>query len=137
MAKGAVKAAKRMSRDKTGPFRFFDTDKFLAALLTHRNKPDLETSMSSSDIVFGRKIKDLMPINPGQLKVNARRTEHLRQREAVMAKRHITREKELNNHTRELKPNNVGDAVSILNGHGNKPLKWDNTGTTMEVAAFE
>ena len=126
-----------MLRDNTGAFGTLDTDKFLAALLTHRNKPDPETSMSSSDIVFGRKIKDLMPIKPSQLKVDARLTKILRQREAVMAKRHINRGKELDNHTRELKPINVGDTVSIQNGHGNTPLRWDNTGMIVEVAAFD
>ena len=75
-------------------------------------------------------------IKPGQLKVDARWTELLRQREAVMAKRLITHGKELNNHTRELKPLNVGDDVSIQNGHGNKPLRWDNIGTIVEVATF-
>ena len=137
MAEGAVKAAKRMLRDNTGAFGTLNTDKFLAALLTHRNKPDPNTSMSSSDVVFGRKIKDLMPIKPGQLKVNARWTDLLRQREVVMAKRHITSGKELNSHTKELKPLNVGDDVSIQNGHGNKTLRWDNTGTIVEVAAFD
>ena len=117
-------------------FGTLDTDKFLAALLTHRNKPDPKTSMSSSDFLFGRKIKDLMPIKPGQHKVDARWTKLLRQQEAMMAKRHITRGKELDNHTRELKPLNMGDAVSIQNGHGNKPLRWDNTGRIVEVAAL-
>jgi hypothetical protein len=54
-----------------------------------------------------------MQINPGQLKVNARWTKLLRQWKAVMAKRHIAHGKELNNHTRELIPLNVGDTVSI------------------------
>ena len=136
MAEGAIKAAKRMLRENTGAFGTLDTDKFLAALLTHRNKPDPKTSMSSSDVVFGRKIKDLMLIKPGQIKVNARWTKLLRQWEAVMAKRLITHGKELNKHTRELKPLNMGDAVSIQNGHGNKPLRWDNTGRIVEVAAL-
>ena len=40
-----------------------------------------------------------------------------------MAKCHINRGKELNNHTRELKTLNVWDAVSIQNRQGNKPLR--------------
>ena len=107
------------------------TVKFLAALLTHQNKQDPTTSMSSRDVVFGRKIKDLMPIKPGQLKVDIRWTKLLRQWEAAMAKHHITCGKVLNNHTREVKPINMGHAVSIQNGHCNKPLRWDNTGTIM------
>ena len=53
-----------------------------------------------------------------------------------MAKCHINRGKELNNHTRELKTLNVGDAVSIQNGYGNKTLRWDNTGSIVKVGAF-
>ena len=98
MAQGAVEAAKMTLRDNTGAFGTLNTVKFLAALLTHRNKQDPKTSMSSSDIVFGRKIKDLMPIKPGQLKVDTRWIKLLRQRLAVMAKRQITRGKVLNNH---------------------------------------
>ena len=98
-----------------------------------RQGPNLDADLN---LDLGRKITDLMPIKPSQLKVNKRWTKLLRQREAVMAKRHITCVKGLNNHTREVKPINMGHAVSIQNGHGNKPLRWDNTGTTMEVAAF-
>ena len=79
LAEGAVKATKQMLRDNMGAQGTLDTDKFLAALLTHRNKPDPVTSMSSSDVVFGRRIKDLMLIKPGQLSVGTRWAELLRQ----------------------------------------------------------
>ena len=54
-----------------------------------------------------------------------------------MARRHLARGKELNKHTRELAPLKVGDTVSIQNQHGNHKLKWDNTGTIVEVGAFD
>ena len=31
----------------------------------------------------------------------------------------------------------MGGAISIQNEHGNKQLRWDNTGTIVEVAAFD
>ena len=40
LAEGAVKADKRMLRDNTGAQGTLDTDKFIAALLAQRNKPD-------------------------------------------------------------------------------------------------
>ena len=61
-----------MHRDNTGAQGTHDTNKFLAALLAHRNKADPETTMSSSDVIFGRRIKDLMPIRPGRLRVAPR-----------------------------------------------------------------
>ena len=85
LAEGAVKAAKRMLRDNTGTQGTLDPNKFLAALLAHR-KPDPETTISSSDILFWRRIKDLM----------------LKQQEVVITRRHLTGGKELNKHTREL-----------------------------------
>ena len=74
LAEGAVKAAKRMLRDNTGTQGTLDPNKFLAALLAHRNKPDPETTISSSDILFWRRIKDLM----------------LKQQEVVITRRHLT-----------------------------------------------
>ena len=128
LAEGAVKAAKRMLRDNTGAQGTLDTNKYLAAQLAHRNRPDPETSMSSSDMVFGRRIKDLIPIRPGRLRVAPRWAEMLKQQETVMARRHLARGKELIKHTRELVPRKVGDTVSIQNQQGNTPLKWYNTG---------
>ena len=57
-----------------------------------RQGPNLDADLN---LDLGRKITDLMPIKPGQLKVNKRWTKLLRQQEAVMAKRHITCGKEL------------------------------------------
>ena len=45
-----------------------DTDRFLAALLMQRNTPSAGTNMSPSEVVFGRKIKDLIPIVQEKLK---------------------------------------------------------------------
>ena len=70
-----------------------DTNKFLAALLTHRNKPDPETTVSSSDIIIGRRIKDLMPIRPLQLRIVLSWAELQKQRE-VVARCHLARGKE-------------------------------------------
>ena len=76
-------------------------------------------------------------IKPGQLKVDTIWTELLRQQEMVMAKCHINRGKELDNHTRELKPTNMGDTVSIQNRYDNKPLRLDDTGMIMELTPLD
>ena len=101
------------------------------------SRPDPETTMSSSHVILGMRIKDLMPIKPGHLRFGSRWAELLKQREAVMARRHLARGQELNKHTRELAPLNVGDTVSIQNQHGNTPLKWDPTGNFLEVGDFD
>ena len=53
-AEGALKAARRMIRESTGSL---DTDKLLATLLMHQSKPDPATVLSSSEVVYRRKIK--------------------------------------------------------------------------------
>ena len=82
---GAVKADKRMLRDNMGAQGTLNTNKFLAALLAHRKKPDAKITMSSKKVIVGRRIKDVITIKSAQLKVGSRWVE---QREAVMARRH-------------------------------------------------
>ena len=61
----------------------------------------------------------------------------LKQQEAVMARRHLARGKELNKHTKELNPMKIGDRVSVQNQHNNTPLKWDNAGVIVELGAYD
>ena len=129
-------ASRRPGGCNTGAQGTLDANNVLAALLAHHNKPDPETTMTSSDVIFGRRIKDLMPIGPGRLRVAPRWAELMKQREAVMVRCQMARRKELNKHTRKLAPLKVGDTVSVHNQHGNSPLKWDNTGKIVEVGAF-
>ena len=136
-AEGAVKAAKRLLEDNTGPQGTLDTNKFLAAQLAYRNRPDPQTNLSSSEVVFGRRIVDLLPHKAGKMKVSPRWHEAMKLRENIMARRHITRGKELNEHTKELTPLKMGDLVSVQNQHGNTPLRWNNTGTVVEVGDFD
>ena len=112
-----------------------DTNKYLAAKLANQSRLDPKTSISSSDVGFGRQIKDFIPIRPSPLRVVPRWAEILKQQDTVMARRHLALGKELSKHTRELHPMKVGDAVSIQKQHGNTPLKWDNTNIIMEVSA--
>ena len=135
-AEGAVKAAKRLIRDNVGRGGTLDTDRFLAAMLMHRNTPEADTGMSSSEVVFGRKIKDLLPIDPKKLQFKDNWQEMLKHREAAMARRHLHRAEELTRQTHQLPPLQLGAAVSVQNQHGNHPLRWDATGTVVEVGEF-
>ena len=132
-AETAVKAAKRMLQDNLGPGGALNTDKFLAALLQHRNTPSSGLGMSPSEVVFGRKIKDLLPIKPGSLKMNPGWQELLENRDLALARRHAKRGQDLEEHTRKLRQLKEGEVVSIQNQRGNKPTRWDCTGTVVEV----
>ena len=135
-AEGAVKAAKRLIRDNVGRGGTLDTDRFLAAMLMHQNTPEADTGMSSSEVVFGRNIRDLLPIVTKKLQFKDNWQEMLQHREAAMARRYLHRAEELTRQTHQLPPLQLGAAVSVQNQHGNQPLRWDATGTVVEVGEF-
>lgn len=44
-----------------------NTDKFVAALLTYQNTPDQDTGLSPAQVLFARKLKDVVPCHPRDL----------------------------------------------------------------------
>ena len=136
-AETAVKAAKRMIQENTGPNGSLDTDAFLSALLMHRNTPSAALKMSPSEVVFGRKIRDLLPVKEGQLKMNPEWHSQLQMRDAAMARRHAKRGQDLEEHTRKLRRLKVGEVVSIQDQKGNNSKRWNCTGTIVEVKEFD
>lgn len=88
-AEQGVRVAKRLLRDNTGVKGDLGTDAFLSALLTHRNTPAADTGMSPAQVVFGRKLKDFLPVVTGNLVMNPQWDMMLEQREVALAKRHM------------------------------------------------
>ena len=64
----AVKSMKRLLKDNTSPSGDLDTTKFHRALLTYRNTPDRDTLLSPAQVVFGRSIRDFIPVLPQKYK---------------------------------------------------------------------
>ena len=65
-AEVGVKTVKRMIMSNTKPGGGLDTNAFQRAILNYRNTPDPETKLSPAMCVFGRPIKDFIPIIPGR-----------------------------------------------------------------------
>ena len=63
-----VKVVKRMLRENVGPNGDLDTDKFARALLAYRNTPCKDLGVSPSQILYGRILKDHLPIHTQNLK---------------------------------------------------------------------
>ena len=61
----------------------------------------------------------------------------MEKREQTLARRHARQEQPLSEHTRTLPPNRVLDLVSIQNQHGPHPMKWDKSGTVVEVMGYD
>ena len=136
-AEQGVKSAKRMLRDNIAADGSLNTDRFLRALLLHRNTPDRDTGLSPAQVIFGRSIRDFFPIKPGNLVLHPEWRLTMEQREGALARRHAKRERDLTAHTKVLTPLKVGQVVLVQNQSGNNPLRWDRSGQVVEVLKFD
>ena len=133
----AVKTVKRMLMDNTSSNGSIDIDRFQKAMLVYRNSIDPETRASPSLIVFGRPIRDPIPIPMGRYCPHPTWAETLTYRERALAKRHNREHEKWGEHTRALTPLKVGDHVYIQNLVGNHPRRWERTGNIVEVRQFD
>ena len=132
----AVKTVKRMLMDNTTSTGSLDIDKFQRAMLTYRNSIDPDTKASPALILFGRPIRDAIPILMGRYSPHETWKELMSHRELALAKRHSREHEKWSEHTRKLPPLRVGDHVFLQNLTGNHPRRWDRTGTVVEVKQF-
>ena len=63
-----VKTIKRLIADNVGPGGILNVDGFQKEILQYRNTPDKDTKLSPAMCIYGRLIKDLIPILVGRYK---------------------------------------------------------------------
>ena len=136
-AEVAVKTVKRLIMSNTDPTGAIDTDAFQPAMLQYRNTPDRDTKLSPAMCVFGRPIQDFIPIPPGKYLPHNTWRDTLAAREEALRNRHMKSAERWAEHTKRLPPLVVGDHVRIQNQMGPHPLKWDKTGSVIEVRQFD
>ena len=132
-----VKTIKRMITSNTSPTGELDTDAFRVAMLQYRNTPDPETKVSPAVSVFGKPVKNFIPVLPGRYEPHPTWKDTLDRREEALRVRHMKAQERWSEHTKRLPPLKVGDLVCIQNQVGHHPTKWDKTGVVVEVHQFD
>ena len=129
----AVKHAKRLVSDCLGPSGNLDTDAMARALLSNRNTPDALTGISPAQVIFGRVLRDFLPISPGRYVPRQEWRLTADQREIAHAQRHVKTDETLYQHSRKLPPLQANDVVSIQDQTDNNPRRWSKPGRIVEV----
>ena len=128
-----IKMCKRLLMENTGADGELDTDKFQCTMLNYRNTPDPETKVSPAMAVFGREIRDFIPVLLVKYRPHATWKETLAKRKEALRICHQRKCERLTEHTQQLHPLRIGDHVRVQNQDGQFPLKWDKTGIVIEV----
>ena len=84
----AVKTVKRLIMDNTGHGGTLDIEKFQHAMLQYRNTSDRDTGLSPAMCVFGRSMRDFIPIYPGKYLPHPTWRETLTARDEALRNRH-------------------------------------------------
>jgi len=138
-AEVAVKAMKRLLRNNIAPNGSVDTESFTRAILQFRNTPDPSTGTSPAEVLFGRTLRDVLPIRPpmqmhDQDSVKPSWKHLWRSREDALRLRATKQMDSLTEKSRLAEPLRVGDLCRIQNQAGRYPRRWDKLGTVVEVA---
>ena len=104
-----VKTCKRMLMDNTGPNGEINLDKVHRGMLQYRNTPDRDTGLSPAQMIFGRPIKDFIPILPGPYKPQNTWIETSRTRKEAKRARNVRNAERPTEYTVRLQPLKVGD----------------------------
>ena len=132
-----VKLMKRMLRDNIGAGgTLVDRMSFSRALLMYRNTPDRDMGRSPTQVVFGRQLRDFIPVVRGNYVPRKEWLLTQQDREVVLARQHEVKQEELSKSTKTLVPLEVGTVVCLQNQHGPHKQRWDRSGVVVKVLPF-
>ena len=131
-AETAVKTCKRLLMENMDDQGELDTDTFGRAMLEYRNTPNPDTRLSPAQVVFGRNVRDFIPVLPYKYEPRQEWSLLQEDRERAFARKLHHDGTRLAIGTKKLPPLSVGDKVLVQNQTGRAPNKWDKSGVILE-----
>jgi hypothetical protein len=133
-AETAVKTAKRLLMTSTGSDGSPIWDKVCQAILQHSNTPVRELNLSPAQLLFGRPIRDFLPVRPGQYSPADTWIDCREKRELALRHKISLGGERWSEHTKPLPDLQPGQHVFIQNQRavGNLAKRWDKTGVVVE-----
>ena len=131
-AETAVKICKRLLMENMDSQGDLDTDTFGRAMLEYRNTPNPETKLSPAQVVFGRNIRDFIPVLPYKYEPCQEWSLLQEDRERAFAKKLYDDGTRLAVGTKKMPPLAIGDRVFVQNQTGRAPNKLDKSGVIVE-----
>ena len=137
-AEAAVKSMKRLLTDNISTSGDIYSDSFTQAILQFRNTPDPGNGISPSETIFGRPLRDSLPVKPKSQIFDNTNVRPLwrdlwNKREDLLRTRFASQVETLNTKTRDLPSLQVGDVCRLQNQTGRFPKKWDRTGHVVQA----
>ena len=126
----AIKTAKRMLQDNTGPNGSLKTDAVCRALLQYRNTPIKNLGLSPAQLLFHRHLRDALPMRSSLLKPHKRWIIAASNREKAFQERNSATAARYNTFTRDLKPIPIGSRILIQDFKNKK--RWNRSGRVVE-----
>ena len=120
----AVKSAKRLMRDFVKADGLF-SDRFYQGILQYRNSPQQDVRLSPAQIVFGRQIKDFLPVMGYKYEPWQEWCLIRNEREKGLSKRYEVDGKRLAEYTRDFKEVPFGTDVAVQNQNGKNGIKLE------------
>ena len=118
--------------DNMNPDGTVNNDRFLRAMLQYRNTPQPDTRLSPAQVVYGRYMRDFIPVVNDKYEPKQEWAMVREYRERALARRLDRDGARLEQYTKKQRVIPVGGAVAVQNQAGRFPKKWDKTGVVVE-----
>ena len=134
-AETGVKSMKRILREACTKGDGLQGEHARIALMEYRNTPLRELNRSPAELLFGRKMRDLLQLKPEEWIQNSDIPMDQAARELAYAAKLIREGNKWAEHTKKLTPLTQGQDVLIQCQHGQARGKWNRSGRIIEKIA--